>query len=434
MPRLTPSLAGPRRGLATLVVVMVLFFILALTAAYTNRNLIFEQKTSSNQYRSTQAFEAAEAGLEWALAQLNGGLVNASCQPDGGGFSFRGRYLGTIDADGSINSPARRSDDSAELMPACIFDGSNWRCNCPDDAPALPAFTGNDSKPAFRVQFTRSDLEPDTFKPRPGVVKITAYGFTRCASDCFDPTPKPPAGEAMAAVSTLVALRSGLATPPGAALTVQGNVSNAGGGPLAVVNTDPGTNGTTAMIGGNPPGLGTIAPQSLPGTPGERSIVAPDASLAALTDADRMFNSVFGIGSTLWRQQPAAVVVPCASACNAATVQTQVDQHPGSVIWVEGDLSVDGSIGSVIAPALLVVSGQATLATGGVVNGLLYGRTATWDLGTGNGQALGAVVAQGDLTVSGLQTITYDPTILNLLRTRSGSFVRVPGSWQDFRQ
>ena len=104
------------------------------------------------------------------------------------------------------------------------------------------------------------------------------------------------------------------------------------------------------------------------------------------------------------------------------------------MIWVEGDLTVDGSIGTALAPVVLVVTGQATLASGGVVNGLLYGRAANWDLGAGNGQVLGALVAQGNLTVTGLNLITYNPAILSLLRTRSGSFVRVPGSWQDFRQ
>ena len=54
----TCRVRGHQRGVATLAVVMVLFFIIALTAAYTSRNMIFEQKTSANQYRSTLAFEA----------------------------------------------------------------------------------------------------------------------------------------------------------------------------------------------------------------------------------------------------------------------------------------------------------------------------------------------------------------------------------------
>ena len=48
----------PTRGAATLIVVMLLFFIMSMVAAYTSRNLIFEQRTSANQYRSSQAFEA----------------------------------------------------------------------------------------------------------------------------------------------------------------------------------------------------------------------------------------------------------------------------------------------------------------------------------------------------------------------------------------
>ena len=74
---------GPsaQRGAAALIVVMLLFFIISLVAAYAGRNLIFEQRTSTNQYRATQAFEAAEAGLEWALAMLNGGRVDGRLHP-----------------------------------------------------------------------------------------------------------------------------------------------------------------------------------------------------------------------------------------------------------------------------------------------------------------------------------------------------------------
>lgn len=88
-----------QRGVASLVVVAVLFLILSLVAAYTNRNLIFEQRTAGNLHRSTQAFEAAEAGVEWALTMLNAGRIDADCAPSASpaDTSFRQRYL-TIDA------------------------------------------------------------------------------------------------------------------------------------------------------------------------------------------------------------------------------------------------------------------------------------------------------------------------------------------------
>ena len=95
------AVARRESGAASLIVVMVLFFLMSLVAAYTSRNLIFEQRTSVNQYRATQAYEAAEAGLEWALTLLNSGRIGADCLETGAATtdtSFRQRYL-AIDAD-----------------------------------------------------------------------------------------------------------------------------------------------------------------------------------------------------------------------------------------------------------------------------------------------------------------------------------------------
>ena len=96
--------ARPQRGAATLVVVMLLFFVVSLVAAYASRNLIFEQRTSANQYRSTQSFEAAEAGLEWAQAMLNSGRIDDDCLPtlDTSFGSFRERYLITNTTTGIV--------------------------------------------------------------------------------------------------------------------------------------------------------------------------------------------------------------------------------------------------------------------------------------------------------------------------------------------
>ena len=76
--------ASPSRqgGVAALGLTLLLLFALLLGVAYVNRNLVFEQRASANQYRSTQAFEAAEAGLEWTLARLNDVRpIGADCLP-----------------------------------------------------------------------------------------------------------------------------------------------------------------------------------------------------------------------------------------------------------------------------------------------------------------------------------------------------------------
>src|SRR5690242_20588633 len=97
-------------GAATLVVVLVLSFTLLLAVAFASKSLVFEQRTSSNQYHATQAFEIAEAGAGWTLAQLNGGRVGDDCAPSGKSTdaSLRDRYL-SIDATGVI-TPSLKPD------------------------------------------------------------------------------------------------------------------------------------------------------------------------------------------------------------------------------------------------------------------------------------------------------------------------------------
>src|SRR5688572_25736445 len=92
-PSAATALAGARQhGVAALAVTMLLFFVMVLGVAFVNRNLVFEQRASANQYRSTQAFEAAEAGVEWALALLGRNQrIGGDCLPtaDTAATSFR---------------------------------------------------------------------------------------------------------------------------------------------------------------------------------------------------------------------------------------------------------------------------------------------------------------------------------------------------------
>lgn len=63
--------ANRQRGVGSLAIVMLLLLGISIAVFYLNRGLIFEQKTSANQMRSTQAREMAEAGIEWATGMLN---------------------------------------------------------------------------------------------------------------------------------------------------------------------------------------------------------------------------------------------------------------------------------------------------------------------------------------------------------------------------
>jgi hypothetical protein len=426
--------AGKQRGAATLVIVLLLFFIVSLVAAYTGRNLIFEQRTSANQYRSTQAMEAAQAGVEWALAQLSGGRIDANCQPSTTvtDNTFRDRYLSAtgsddeaIEDDGLIT--LRTQTDGSALMSACVFDGDTnaWRCSCPDDgAIALPAVTSPLARPMFRIRFMPVTLRPD-------LVYIVSAGCTRPDASCLAADPTAPAGDAIAVLTSLVMIRGTLFTPPASPLMARGTIG-AGTGPLSVINADSSSGGITAIAGGGVD-LTNLVPSSLPGTPPEASVAPPDGPLAALTNGRRMFHTIFGVEPEVFRQQLAAVRVDCSGGCNASTVAPLVGNNPGRVIWLDGTLDIDGDIGSIGVPAFLVATGGVTM-TSGTVSGVIYSRTTDWDLGVGSTVVNGALIAENNIVGSGGQLIQYDPAIMNRLRRGRGSFVQVPGGWKDWSE
>lgn len=419
-----------QRGLATLVVVMVLLLVMALVAGYTNRNLFFEQRVSANQYRATQALEAAEAGLEWAQAMLNAGRIDDACQPvvdpASAATTFRQRYLDIAVPGGAVTVRDTAAGDP--LHPSCVFDGAAWQCSCPvDGAPALAAPAGLGPFPAFRLEFVELPAAP------PGVVELRAVGCTRLdATDvCADAAAT---GDSRAVARILVALKSALTTPPAAAVTVPGTLG-VDAGLLRAVHTDAATGGLTLHagrpIGGLPPDL-----VSVPGSPADLSVREDDAALEELAVDDLMFANLFSMARQTYRQQPATVVVDCLDDCSASLVRDLVRLNPGRIVWIDGDFDLDiaDEIGTDAAPALLMVGGSMTVSDPAArVTGFVYALDPGW-AHTGGLTLRGALAADTSLTFSGggVSTLIYDGTLLDRLRATHGSFVRVPGSWKDF--
>lgn len=445
-----------QRGAAALIVVMVLFFIISMVAAYTSRNLIFEQRTSANQYRSSQAFEAADAGIEWGLAQLNAGRMSDSCtastdEASGADPSFRARYL-TVDGTNGNVTP-RAPTGAGSVQPSCVLDTSSalaanwkWSCRCPrsdTSTPPLATPTAAGPAPAFVLRM-RDTLRPDLFE-------LQSASCTRLDPSCLGFGAVGASGDGVAQISVLVALRSGLNRLPAAALTVAGALTPAGGSAfLRVTNTDVTSNGLTLDLG---PDLDATALSNLltsgvrltglPGIPARQTLFKHDTALnpAAATGfstQDRQFSNYFGITPTTYFQQPALVVIDCSSACSASQINQAMVRHPGQAIRLSGTglLTLDAAVGTAATPALLITDGDVSIADGVTFTGLLYGRKVAWTLTVdGISTVQGAVIAEGALTLSGASgemAITYNLGVLNTLRLSYGSFVRVPGSWKDF--
>jgi hypothetical protein len=430
-----------QRGAATLVVVMVLFFIISMVAAYTSRNMIFEQRTGANLYRATQSFEAAEAGMNWALMMLNSGRIDTLCQaaPGTANNSFRQRYL-NIDPGTGLITP------TAAPTPTCVFNGATsvWSCEClPTGTPSLTAPTVNEVSPAFRIRFRAPNTTPSAVQP--GLVRIDVVGCTRLDNSCLDVAGASSPNEGRTVMGSVLMLSGRATSYPQAALTARGAVNASG---LVVTNTLSSGSGITVHASDtiNPGLLLTTSSGNALGRSTldsddklSPSDIAASAAAPGISAAERFFAATFMLTPQRWIQMPGVVTVTCAGgACDAATVRTAIANNPGRPLWLTGGLTVDGTddIADAANPVMMVVNGNLAFSTANrTIHGLLMLRPATgWDTGasTQPGTIRGAVVVDGPVTGTSSLQVHYDGGVLANLRTASGTFFRVAGSWRDW--
>lgn len=426
MPDMNTSFrSGSQRGAATLIVVMVLFFVMSLVAAYTSRNLIFEQKTSANLFLATSLAETADAGLDWTLGMLNSGRVGDDCRPstDPLAPSFRERYLDLDGDSGAITVKPGVRD--GPLWPTCWFDRSanTWNCHCPSDpgAPGSIATPTGNAIPAFRVRFV--NLGNAVTPAQPGIVRVEVQACAQFDASCLS-FPAADTSECRGSACAMIALSPAVKTRPVEALRARGNVV----APLRVSAGD----GTHAVRSGGAVDPAVIA-QGPAGTPGSSS----DSSVPVLNPAslseERMFAAVFGAWPLTYISQPAAVAIPCSSACGSTVIRDAIALNPGRVFIVNGDLSLDGGapLGTEMDPVTLVVNGNLRFSAPTTIHGLVYARTSDW-VTSGDGTVIGAVVAEGNVTGSGTFRVVHNREVLNRLHYSSGSMVLIPGGWKDF--
>jgi PilX N-terminal len=430
-----------QRGAASLVVALIILFGMTMVAFYANRGLIFEQKTSANQYRATSAFEIAEAGIEWATARLNEPQkVDTACAASmvATDRTFRDKYLQhSISASGF--APV------TNVRPGCRLPaGGVPVCSCPDagNNPNL----GAQNDPSFTVSFV----------PVPGdaeSVEIRADGCTAQGTQCV-PGSTHGASDATARVRVIVKLLPALRSGPQAALTAGGDVALSGA-TVNITNIDASTNGITVDAGLSAPGAASRV-TTLPGLPPEASVLTNDGSLASLNTADStgnaLFRTYFGQSMANYKSDRGTTVIcdPGVTACVAgaitcsggpgcaAAVVTAVGNAKNQ-LWVDAqpeftDANVPlAGLGSASRPVLLISPYAMTFSGSRPVYGVLFGASQTWNvLGGGTAVINGAVITRDDFNGAGNLMLTYDAGVLRKLRPVTGSMVRVPGSWRDF--
>jgi hypothetical protein len=426
-------------GFGALAVMLLLLFGSSIVVFYLNRGLIFEQKTSANQVRSTTAFEVAEAGLEWATGMLNSPneITTACAFTTSVTTSFRSKYIQVGGV--SVVAPA------ATTYPGCKVNGTTLTCSCPDLASLggeAFASLGTALQPSFTVAFESTG--------DPQAVRVISTGCTAQAGTCRPNTAITPTGattgnsDAWAQVSVILKLRSLIRAAPTAALTC--GTSCTPGGSYEIVNFDVASNGYLVNAGTSITTAPGVNYGTIPGQPIENALIPNDSSLYALATSDpscansAMFGAFLGTTMAEYAASPQVRTITCSSANDCGSqVNTAMNEGwrnfyfpAGFALNNSAPFSAMGAPGAgngvtIVSPGDIDINGNIS------IYGLIFSNSANFnDLGTGNADIYGSVVTCASQNSNGTGRIQYDANALGGTGLRPGVMVRVPGSWRDF--
>jgi hypothetical protein len=435
---------GRQRGAAALAASMLLLFASSIVVFYLNRGLLFEQKTSANQLRSTAAFEVAEAGIEWATGMLNRPYdIDASCNLLAtANVSFLRRYIQT-------GYPGNTGVQvTTNTFPGCKVNGTTLDCRCPAPSGSEQvANPGTALQSSFTVAFSPVN-DPATGSQDPTAVRVTSTGCTPQAGMCKPLTAGSAAttgaADANATVSVILKLNPTLRAAPSAALTC--GTSCYVGGAYTVKNEEVLSNGYLVNAGTtidqSPAALSRY--QTIPGQPVQNALIPSDSSLSSLAAGgcsnSAMFSAYFGSTLAQYIASPEVKSLPgCDNPSTCGGLINTAYNEGWRSFWFPDGMSLNNSapfsvLGAAAAgQGVNLVSDQGININGNItINGLLFSNSIdTNDLGTGTANINGAMIACNSYNNNGSGTLAYNSAALGGTGLRPGLMVRVPGSWRD---
>jgi Tfp pilus assembly protein PilX len=381
--------AAGQRGAATLLVSVVLFLLATLVMLYVNRGAVAEQRMSANEVRAKEAFVQAVAGLDAALAYMRDGGIdhddNDVADPVSGG-RYRAAFCTT-----TVDPPACPTTISA---PACGAPTNDT------DVLALSCGWSDDNSAVQRVvQHLRGSISTAGNASTPLISKSTTNLLTGGASifNYFNDLTIWSGGPTLGQSNTgKTFVRDAFSSPP---------------------NVDPRDTGNSPACN-NPPTGYTCSTQ---GSTIGHDVVTGDTSLSAATN-DQFFARFFGKPPAEYKATvPTMTVAP-------ADVGT-LNGAKNEVIWVTGDASLSGTIGTADKPVIVIVEGALDLGANTVINGLVYCMGAF----TANGTATvyGSLITASTASATGNLKIIYDPNAIGRV-SKIGRAAKVPGSFRDW--
>ena len=399
--------------MATLAVALLMLTALTMITLYAARMMLLEQRISRNGRYAEQAFEMAQAGLDFALAYLN---ANRSVLTESGGSGWGG---------GAVWSTCPGSPP--EAIPC--GDGlsavyNNTWLYVRDLTNTLDL---GDPATAYRVHYLTPRNGSRSY-PFPMVRIIAEGGSDIPPGGTFDDA------KGRAVVQLSVRARQLFRHLPPAPLLIQGDYEDSapGAGTVSIwgrANALGPSIPFSVWASGNadplPAGNETCEPAFYPlCTPiGTGADIVEGAGPPALP-AD-LFQYVFGL------PRPDAGVLKDSAHEVLADCST-IPGKPGGLYWITGNCTLDADVGAVEEPLMLVVEGAVVLDDGIEFYGALYLLDTATLSTSGTPNLHGALFIDGDFDLgAGGLALNHDDVVLANLNRVGGRYVGIPGAWND---
>lgn len=410
-----PTNLTPQQGVATLVVVQFLVLAVVLVLMYTNRGAILEQRLSANDVRARQAFAAANAGIDHALAHMqNGGIDHDS---DDAADALNSVTL-TNTSSGASPVPSFYQVtycDPTAALPACPSAHTGaMACTAPTDFSKVAAVSCGWSDDDTSVQRISQILEGTASTAGTAAAPLVSRGVANL----------------LTGGASILNYFNDLTVWSGQSLLGQSNTGKTFTRDIASqAVADPDFNfrnvGTSPACN-NPPNGYTCSTQG--SSLGHDTIVG-DTNLASLS-SDAFFAKFFGKSPTVYRDSVATWKVDLTGSLSSpdSTSVSTVEGKDGQVVWVEGNMDLV-QLGSLDRPSILIVNGNLNLSSNPTVYGLVY---VTGSItGSGSPTVYGAMITNGSASANGNIKVVYDPASLSKVNS-IGKAARLPGGFRDW--
>lgn len=362
-----------KRGAATLITAIILLTASTLIIMFAAHQSHMLQKITGNQNRNAQAFESAQAGLEFAINYLRQNATTITAGKSGG-------YI----------LPYSDTNTSATLA-----NGSTYT-------------------------IAYSNPIANNYN----IINVTSSG----TSDD---------GSSIRVVSQQLALGSLLVDPTDISFSSKGTLTMGGNATITNTSGNTTVrSGSSVSLSGSAQTVLSSGTSSTAGNI-QSDIQQNSASLSSMSQNDFFATYFGTTDTSVIQNQVANTYTNNTNTNYSSTLNGMtgtsiwITQTDGTTASLNGNTTV----GSAANPVLLVVNGSFSMSGNVTIYGFIFviGTTGLTTL-TGNSAIYGGMATSDNTSMSGNVTLTYDSTVLNNLQNNSSMryYAKVPGTWKDF--